>query len=214
MADSCRASSIDAPRRLGIRTSRCQPAPSVTASRSGADDASRKAVTGRSRNTGASQPCAWTWSLRICSGRACGSQDRMAPAGSALMTCSVAHRRSAGVAASIQTTWSAESPSWQSPPTWGSFGGAIKYRRPRSLVNAGMAGPSSRHSQTAACAVSSSVKLRVGQPPPGSSASNTAKPVDTVMESRPPSSVPRQRASATCAGKGLGSGAHGRIPTA
>lgn len=138
----------------------------------------------------------------------------MAPAGSALMSCSVAQRRSAGVAASIQTTWSADRPSWQSPPTCGSFGGAIKYRRPRSLVNAGMAGPSSRHSQTAACAVSSSVKLRVGQPPPGNSASNAAKPVGTVMESRPPSSVPRQRASATCAGRGLGSGAHGRNPTA
>lgn len=138
----------------------------------------------------------------------------MAPAGSALMTCSVAHRRSAGVAASIQTTWSAESPSWQSPPTWGSFGGAIKYRRPFSLVNAGMAGPSSRHSQTAACAVSSSVKLRVGQPPPGNSASSAAKPVGTVMESRPPSSVPRQSASATCAGRGFGSGAHDRSPAA
>lgn len=138
----------------------------------------------------------------------------MAPAGSALMTCSVAHRRSAGVAASIQTTWSALSPNWERPPTCGSLGGAIKYRRPCSRVNAGMAGPSSRHSQTAACAVSSSVKLRVGQPPPGSSASSVANPVGTVMKSRPPNSVPRQRASATCAGKGLGSGAHGRIPTA
>jgi len=212
-ADNCRAWSSEEPRRLAIRTSSSQPAPRATATRSGADDASRKAVTGRNRNTGASQPCACTWSRRICSGRACGSQERMAPAGSALITCSVAHRRSAGVAASIQTTWSAESPSWQSPPTCGSLGGAIRYRRPRSLVSDGMAGPSRRHSQMAVCAVRSSVRLRVGQPPPGNWASSAEKPVGTVIGWVPPSSVPRQIASATCGGKGWGAGADVRSPT-
>lgn len=213
-ACSCRASSIEAPRRFAIRTSSCQPAPRAIERRSGADDASRSAVTGRSRNTGASQPWACTWSLRICSGLAWGSQETMAPAGSALISCSVAQRRSAGVAASIQTTWSTERPSWHSPPTCGSLGGATRYRRPRSRVKAGRAGPSRRHSQTAACAVRSSVRLRLGQPPPGNWASSAAKPVGTVAAACPPISVPRQRASATCAGKGLGSGAHGRMPTA
>lgn len=212
MACRCRALSIEAPRRLAIRTSSCQPAPRAMQRRSGADDASRSAVTGRSRNTGASQPWACTCSRRICSGLAWGSQETMAPAGSALISCSVAQRRSAELAASIQTTWSTERPSWHNPPTCGSLGGATRYRRPRSRVNAGMAGPSRRHSQTAACAVRSSVRLRLGQPPPGNWASRAAKPVGTVAAACPPSSVPRQRASATCAGKGRGS--HEWPPTA
>ena len=115
--------------------------------------------------------------------------------------CSVAQSRSAGVAACIHSTWSADKPSWASP-AWGCLGGQSGRCAPPART-AGRAGPSRRHCtvRPAAGAIRSGCAWASHRRATGGRVLKTG---GHRASSGPPSSEPRQMASATGAGARLG----------
>lgn len=141
--------SIKEPLRLRICTCNCQSAPSDAITRNGAGEASSWADSGRNRKTGQSQDWAWTCNRRNCSARAWGSQARMAPPrGLAFTSCSVVHKRSAGVSAAIQTRFFSAIPSFISPGACGRLGGPTNKIWPPVATKPVSEGDSSRHSHS------------------------------------------------------------------
>ena len=67
-----------------------------------------------------------------------------------------------------------------------------------------IAGASNRHSATVGCGCKTSVRAWQGQPPPGSSVSKAAKPLESTAETGDPSSLPRQIAALMSAGSSPG----------
>ena len=189
------------PGLLKISTVRDQSGSKETLTRSGAADASRRASSGRNKNTRASVPCAQTWSRRTCSARTCGSQASTAPADADRMSCSAAQSRSAGCSARTQIKRRSSMPSHRRPAMHGWRGGPMTTISRPAAVTLRSAGARSRHSSVAGWAASTSVTPRKGQPPDGSASSSSCQPLATEQVLPVASCVPLQMHAATCGGR-------------
>jgi hypothetical protein len=178
--------------------------------RNGAGDGSMRAVAGRNTKVRPSPLLAASCRRRKCSGLACGSQHSSAPNCALFNTCSTAHKRSAGLSDWTTNTWPISIPACANAGAKTRCGGASRMMVLPSLDKSASIGPSRRNSPPPCCVHNNSVSIEQGQPPPGNSRSNRAKPVETLAAACLPIASPRHKtcgndAASACAAERPGS---------
>ncbi|MDB5775322.1 MAG: hypothetical protein JWP38_1455 [Herbaspirillum sp.] len=162
------------PRRLA--NSICTPpATGAMRKRKGADDACCAQDSGRIMQNSAAPLCAAKCSRRSAAWRMWLCQHSKAPQLSARNICSAAHRVSASRPGAIHSSCDGASPSAANPSACGGCGGCS--RTMRRCFKLRSAGCSKRNSPMPSCCSKSSIRLPIGQPPPGNSADSSAWPV-------------------------------------
>ena len=164
------------PRRL-TKPMLTPPAAGRRLRRKGAGDASCALDKGRNMKNSVSPHCAARCSRRRLSLRAWFCHNNKAPQLPLRKTCSAAHKVSALRVLRIQTSWDGGKPSAASASACGAWGGCSSTMRREAA--AASAGRSRRSSPMPVCWSSRSIRVPVGQPPPGSWLDRVGWPVST-----------------------------------
>ncbi|CAJ0821772.1 hypothetical protein LMG19087_04551 [Ralstonia wenshanensis] len=199
---SSNGDSRNGPRRLWKRMDSASAPAGSNPSRSTAGDDSRCACAGLNTQMALSPAWASTCSLRNSPERARFNQISTPPKALLRRTCSVPHRRSAGLSARTQTICSGEKSQPTSLTAFGRCGGAISAMRPALAHSVDNAGRSNRHSPIPDCGHSSSVSPPRGQPPPGNSAFSESYPVARTRPSPRARRPALHRAGCSASGNG------------
>ena len=151
---------------------------------------------GRNRKASARVPAAATCRRRTCPGSTRSAQHTTAPAAPLDSDCSAAHSRSRRDSGSTTTRRAQPTPPETHAGACNPCGGAISTNQCPASRMAFSTGSSNEHSPTPTPSAKSSVSAPRGQPPPGSSASSTEKPLDKTGTSAP-ARWPRQTSGRT-----------------
>ena len=181
------------PRRFKMCTA-SSPCQVSSASRSAAQVVCAAASGGRNKNASTSLFSAASCRRRNSGYLMTADHASTAPHACERSACSVAHSVSRGECVRTMRMCFKSMPSAASAGAYGRYGGAIHASMRDCFDNAASAAPRMRNSPMPSCRGRISVSADCGQPPPGSSASSAAKPVDTPGLAVRLNSLPRQSA--------------------